>query len=55
MAAGAAVKATALEPVMLAAEEPAGRRKIRFASIGTGDIAAAICCARRESCPMPIW
>jgi predicted dehydrogenase len=36
VAAGAAVKATVLEPTMLAAEEPAVGRKIRFASIGTG-------------------
>ena len=36
VAAGAAVKATALEPVTLAAQEPAVGRKIRFASIRTG-------------------
>jgi len=36
MAAGAAVKATLLEPPTLAAEAAASGRKIRFASIGTG-------------------
>ena len=36
VAVGAAVKATALEPVTLAAEALVGGRKIRFASIGTG-------------------
>ena len=36
VAVGAAMKATALEPVTLAAEAPVGGRKIRFASIGTG-------------------
>jgi predicted dehydrogenase len=36
VAAGAAVKATVLEPAELAAQTPAGGRPIRFASIGTG-------------------
>ena len=34
--AGAAVKATLLEPPALAAQMPAGGKKIRFVSIGTG-------------------
>ena len=36
VAAGAAVKATVLEPHVLAAQEQPGGRKIRFVSIGTG-------------------
>ena len=36
VAAGAALKATVLEPTTLAAQAPAGGRKIRFVSIGTG-------------------
>ena len=36
VAAGAAVNATVLEPTALAAQAPAGGRRIRFASIGTG-------------------
>src|ERR1035441_3741888 len=36
VAAGAVMKGTLLEPVALAAQTPAGGRKIRFASIGTG-------------------
>jgi predicted dehydrogenase len=48
VAAGAVMKGTLLEPVALAAQTPAGGRKIRFASIGTGIRGCDILRAARE-------